>query len=218
MLLSAPIRQQNKKKKAFTLIEMLVVFLISTIVLGLIFDLHHTGLMRFLGVSNRIEGEQAVRILLTRIRHELRSAIGLIRIDQNGQQFTIPLRDNEKTMDNGSGQEVPLIYQMQYQFDSDSNSVQIRRLDAAGSIVWERPFLGGDMKLHSLFCMDTSENNRILFQYYRVILELEYYDIKLAKKANTGGNRKIIHTTCTVYPRFINQELRIEVPQEGGAL
>lgn len=218
MFLSAPTHQQNKNKKAFTLIEMLVVFLISTMVLGLIFDLHHTGVMRFLGVSNRIEGEQAVRILLTRIRHELRSAIGLIRIDQNGQQFTIPLRDNEKTMDNGSGQEVPLIYQMQYQFDADSNTVQIRRLDAAGSIVWERPFLGGDMKLHSLFCMDTSENNRILFQYYRVILELEYYDIKLAQKANTGANRKIIHTTCTVYPRFINQELRIEVPQEGGAL
>ena len=197
---------------------MLVVFLISTIVLGLIFDLHRTGMMRFLGVSNRVQGEQAVRILLTRVRHELRSAIGLVRIDQNGRQFTIPLRDSSKTMDNGAGQEVPLVYQMQYEFNPDTNSVMMRRLDAAGSLVTERLFLGGYMRVHSLFCMDTSENNRILFQYYRVILELEYYDIKLGKKQNTGGDRKIIHTTCTVYPRFINQELRIEVPQEGGAL
>ena len=198
---------------------MLVVFLISTIVLGLIFDLHHTGLMRYMGVSNRVQGEQAVRILLTRVRHELRSAIGLVRIDQNGRHSTMLLLDSSKTMDNGAGQEVPLVYQMQYEFNPDTNSVMMRRLDAAGSLVTERPFLGGDMKVHSLFCMDTSENNRILFQYYRVILELEYYDIKLGrKKKDSGGDRKIIHTTCTVYPRFINQELRIEVPQEGGAL
>lgn len=197
---------------------MLVVFLISTIVLGLIFDLHHTGLMRFLGVSNRLQGEQAIRILLTRVRHELRSTIGLVRIDEHGRRFTIVLRDNSQTMDNGSGQEVALVYQMQYEFDPDTNSIMMRRLDAAGSLIRERPFLGGDVKIHSLFCMDTSENNRILFQYYRVILELEYYDIKLGKKKNSGSDRKIIHTTCTVYPRFINQELRIEVPQEGGAL
>ena len=211
----------SKRKTGFTLVEMLVVFLISTVVLGLIFDLHHTGLLRFLGVRNRVEGEQAIRILLTRVRHELRSAIGLIRIDQDGRMFTIPLRDVDKTMDDGSGNQIPLIYQMQYEFRPDDNKIMVRRLDAAGSVISERPFLGGDVKIHSLFCMDTSENNRILFQYYRIILELEYYDVKLGRskgQSGEGQNRKVIHTTCTVYPRFINQELRIEVPQDGGAL
>jgi len=211
----------RRRSRAFTLAEILVVFLISAIVLNLFYDLHFGSMIRYWAVTRRLEGEQAVRILLTRIRQELRAAVGLVTIDKQGKQLTIPLRDPVKAMRDGQGNEVPLIYQSQYEFDPSEKTIIVRKLDASGTVVEQRLWLGGRAMLENFLCMATSENDRILFQYYRVVIEVDYYDVKTSdrKKLMRGqGASKLIHATCTVYPRFINQELRIEVPQEGGVL
>ena len=212
---------KSRGKRGFTLVEMLIVFLISAVVLGLIYDMHFTSMIRYWVVTRRIEGEQAVRILLTRIRQELRAAVGLVTIDKNGKQITIPLRDPNTLVEDSSGNKTPKIYQSQYEFKPSDNTIVFRKLDAQGSVEEERLWLGGRAMLENFLCMATSENDRILFQYYRVIIEVDYYDVKASerKKVLRGKSRgKLIHATCTVYPRFINQELRIEVPQEGGCL
>ncbi len=211
----------RKRKKGFTLVEMLVVFLISAIVLALFYDMHFMSMIRYWAVTRRIEGEQAVRILLTRIRQELRAAVGLVTIDKQGKQLTIPLRDSFRVGKDAQGNEVPLIYQSQYEFDPAEKTIWYRKLDAQGSVIEQRLWLGGRAMIENFLCMATSENDRILFQYYRVIIEVDYYDVKAKdrkKVLHKQADGKLIHATCTVYPRFINQELRIEVPQEGGCL
>ena len=211
----------RKRNRGFTLAEVLVVFLISAIVLALFYDMHFTAMIRYWAVTRRIEGEQAVRILLTRIRQELRAAVGLVTIDKQGKQLTIPLRDSFNVGKDEQGNEVPLIYQSQYEFNPAEKTIIYRKLDAQGNVVEQRLWLGGRAMIENFLCMATSENDRILFQYYRVIIEVDYYDVKAKdrKKVMRGEARgKLIHATCTVYPRFINQELRIEVPQEGGCL
>lgn len=206
-----------RRRRGFTLAEMLVVFLVSTIVLTLFYDLHFGSMIRYWAVTRRIEGEQAVRILLARIRQELRSTVGLAQIDKQGRQITIPLMDPSRRTEDGS----PQFYYHQYEFDGVEKTIVFRKLDASSSVISSSLWLGGRAMLENFLCMATSENDRILFQYYRVIIEVDYYDIKARdKRTLKPGERpaKLIHATCTVYPRRINQELRIDVPQEGGCL
>jgi len=213
------VRGGQRSVRAFTLVEMLVVFLLSSIVLGLFFDMFYSGSLRFWGVMGRIEGEQAIRILLARLRHELKTSVGLVDISKQGRQLTIPLINMMKTTGDDSESAV---YFMQYEYEPVEKSILVRRLDASGTVVNQRLWLGGRAPIENFICFSTSENDRILFQYYRVIIEVDYFDIKLRDKikaaSDGGGRRKLIHATCTVYPRRINMELRIEVPQEGGTL
>ena len=88
--------------------------------------------------------------------------------------------------------------------------------------IWQKLWLGGNNQIMRFKCYDTGENERILFQYYRVIIELDHYEVKMKDAiAHVPTAEEIardsVHLTTTIYPRRVNMELRIEVPQEGGS-
>ncbi len=205
------------RRRAFTLVEVLIVFFLASLVLAALYDFYYGGMLRWWVVSRKLKGEQAVRILLSRMRYELRSAVAPVVIEKEGQMISIPLRDPRRPPSD------PMhFYFSQYEFDPENQRIIYRKYDSKGlasSPVEERPFLGGDTPIVRFFCTDTSENERILFQFYRVTVELSYYDItfKSRSRSSSGGREdeaKTITVTTTVYPRRVNMELRIEVPQE----
>lgn len=211
-------------RRAHTLIEMLLVFALSSVCLGLLYQLFFSGRLRGAGVLRRIEGEQAVRILLARVRQELRHAVRPIHISQFGtSMFAIPLMDPAGSDDDPSN---PRFYFSRYTFDRDKKQIlfeKVAGLDPeSGDVLQSRIWMGGDTPVHDILVEHTSDNNRILFQYYRVIIRVSYYDIRIKDRGKTvdenGEPTNLIHVSTTVYPRRINHELRIEVPQEGSLL
>lgn len=212
------------RRRAFTLMEMLVVFTVAAIALGLLYELFYTLLIRTNAVLVRVEGETAVRILLSRIRQELRHAVRPVEISNFGTtQLTIPLMNPAGDDEDPSN---PRLYFSRYTFEREARRILYERIGGVsaqdGEILESRVWMGGDTPVHSLSVEHTSENERILFQYYRVIVRVAYFDVKIRDKGKStdesGEPKNLIHVSTTVYPRRINHELRIEVPQEGSML
>jgi prepilin-type N-terminal cleavage/methylation domain-containing protein len=206
-------------RRAFTLVEIVVVLILMGITLVILYQIFYQMAFRQLAVQKRAEGQMAVRILLVRLRHELKRAIGVVHIANQNQLIRIPLEDRSKKSDDQSR-----YYFMEYEFRKERNSIMVRRMDRdPNNVVSEYLWLGGQNQIMRFKCYDTGENERILFQYYRVIIEVDHYEVKmrdtLAAKAVSEEERKkeYVHLTTTVYPRRVNMELRIEVPQEGGS-
>lgn len=213
---------RRRTVRAYTLIEMLVVFVVASIALTILFDMWHSGALRIAGVSRRIEGEAAVRILLARIRQELRHSIAPATSSSFGESsLEIPLVDPTKDPEDPARRFVS-----KYIFRRDQREIVYERWPqesvGVGTPLERRLWLGGDTPVQEFSVEATGENERILFQYYRVIVKLSYFDQKIrdtAKSADQGNQpQNLIHVSTTVFPRRINQELKIEVPQEGGYL
>ncbi len=212
-----------------TLVEILFVMILTSIVMILFYGMFTSTSIRAVGLQKRADGQEAVRILLARIRQELKSAIGLVDIQKNGRILTIPLEDRSREPD-----DLRRFYYSQYEYNPDQKEVIYRKLNRQrGGPLEERLWLGGKTQILNFYAFATSENERILFQYYRVVLELDHFDVKLKPKktkeelAASGGGyvdpadlnpREVVHSITTVYPRRVNMELRIEVPQEGGSI
>lgn len=214
--------RRRPRRRAHTLVEILVVFALSAVCLGILYDMWHTGWFRVMGVSRRAEGEMAVRILLARVRQELRHAIAPVEASNFGtSSLAIPLLDPVRERDD------PLRrYYSKYIFDKETSTIVYEKWPAdsldQGAPVERRTWLGGNTPVAEFQVRHTSENERILFQYYRVIVDVSYYDVKI-KDSGKGADAQrdpanLISISATVYPRRINQELRIEVPQEGSYL
>lgn len=203
----------RKRRGGFTLVEMIVVFCLTAIVLTLLYDAFYTGAIRNWLVARKVEGQMAIRILLTRLRLELKSAIGTVFIEKNGQMMTIPLENQTTARDDPNR-----LYFSQYEFDEEKHSIVYRKFGPRGPEgppIEERVWLGGRSEIQNFLCIDTTENEQILFQYYRVMIELTHYDVKTSqRKLESGEKRELITVQTTVYPRRVNMELRIEVPQD----
>lgn len=203
--------------------EMLLVFILGSMTLVLLYQIYYTVVIRANAVSRRVEGEMAVRILMARIRQELRHAVSPVEISNFGvTTLAIPLLNPAGSDEDPNN---PRLYLSRYTFDQEERRILYEKWPSNGMDQGEplerRIWMGGETPVASLSVEHTNENERILFQYYRVIVRVSYFDVKIKDKGKTvdnenQGNR--IHVSTTVYPRRINHELRIEVPQEGGFL
>ena len=203
----------RRRRPGFTLVEILVVFCLTAIVLSLLYDAFFVGSIRNWLVARKVEGQMAIRILLTKLRLELKSAIGTVFIEKNGQMITIPLENQWVAHDDPNR-----LYFSQYEFDEETHTITYRKYGPRGPEgppLEEREWLGGRSQIQNFLCIDTTENEQILFQYYRVMIEVTHYDVKTStRKMETGEKRELITVQTTVYPRRVNMELRIEVPQD----
>jgi hypothetical protein len=214
----------RRRRLAHTLVEMLLVFALAAMTLVLLYQLYYTVSIRYAAVSRRVEGEMAVRILMTRIRQELRHAIRPVEISNFGvTTLAIPLLDPSGSDETPSH---PRLYYSKYTFDQEKRQILYERWPATsldqGEPLQRRIWMGGETPVRELSVEHTGENERILFQYYRVIVRVAFFDVKIKKSRRQADGKKnsenLIHVSTTVYPRRVNQELRIEVPQEGGFL
>lgn len=206
------------KRRGFTMAEMMVVMILMGITLVILYQIFYAMAYRQVAVQKRAEGQMAVRILLVRLRHELKRAVGVVTIGKQNQLIQIWLEDPSKKRD-----DLDFHYFMEYEYMPDKKSIVVRRLNYDKKVVSESLWLGGDNQIMRFKCFDTGENERILFQYYRVIIEIDHYEVKMrdavsAAPSNGQEEKKdYVKLTTTIYPRRVNMELRIEVPQEGGS-
>ncbi|MBI4872572.1 MAG: hypothetical protein HY814_13510 [Candidatus Riflebacteria bacterium] len=219
----------RRQRRAITLIEMLFIMVLTTIVFILFQQIFSTTSIRAIGLGKRADGQESVRILTARIRQELKAAVGLVEIQQNGRLLTIPLEDRRFEPEH-----LNRYYYSQYEYNPDQKEIIYRKLNRdKGGPLEERLWLGGKTQVLNFYATATSENERILFQYYRVVVQIDHFDVKLKPKkskeemeAEEGvvtdpskiDPRDVVHTATTVYPRRVNMELRIEVPQDGGSI
>ncbi|MBI4866149.1 MAG: type II secretion system protein [Candidatus Wallbacteria bacterium] len=219
----------RRRVAGFTIVEMLFIMILMGIVMVLLYTVFGGTAIRVIGVAKRADGQEAVRILLHRIRQELKSAVGLVDIQNNGRSLIIPLEDRTRPPD-----DLRRFYFSQYDFDAEHKEIHYQKLNRdRGGPLESRIWLGGQTHVLDFRAFSTSDNERILFQYYRVVVEIDHFDIKLKPNKTKeeleaeGGTvtdptkinpRDVVHSTATVYPRRVNMELRIEVPQEGGTL
>ncbi len=222
MALRVPGTGPRPRRRGFTLIEILIVFVLSAICLSVLYDMYYSGAIRVGFATRKVEGEIAVRILLARIRQELRHAVAPVVASSFGTStLAIPLLDPSR------GNDDPLRrYYSKYTFNREQQTILYEKwpMDSLdmGEPAERRIWLGGQTPVDKFQVRHTSENERILFQYYRVIVDVAYYDVKIKdfKQAadGQGDPKNLIQLSTTVYPRRINQELRIEVPQDGSLL
>jgi type II secretory pathway pseudopilin PulG len=201
---------------AFTVVEMLVVIVMFSITLTILFTIFSQLLFRVQAVQMRAEGQQAVRLLLLRMRHELKRASTIVQIEKSNQLLRIPLQDPTRRPE-----DTEYDYFREYEYLPDRKEIVVRKLNRDKKLVDEQLWLGGRNQIWKFKCYDTGENERILFQYYRVIIEVDHYEVTMSEvmKRTAAADQKtrVVHLTTTVYPRRVNMELRIEVPQEGGS-
>lgn len=206
-----------RKRSGFTLIEMVVVMILTGITLVILYQIFHGLMFRSVAVQKRAEGQMAVRLLLVRLRHELKRAVSVVWIAKANQLIQIPLEDRSRKLEDPER-----YYFKEYEYSKEHGSIMVRKLNRDKKLIEEHLWLGGDNHILKFKCFDTGENERILFQYYRVIVEVEHYEVKMRdtgqKKPTLEEQKKdSVLLTTTVYPRRVNMELRIEVPQEGGS-
>lgn len=205
------------RRRGFTVLEITVVLILMGITLMILYQIFYSMMFRTVAVQKRAEGQMAVRILLVRLRHELKRAVGVVSIGKQNQLIQIWLEDPSKKRE-----DLDFHYFMEYEFQPEKKSIIVRRLNHDKKEVESSLWLGGDNQIMRFKCYDTGENERILFQYYRVIIEIDHYEVKMRESTATtpGGEeekKETVKLTTTIYPRRVNMELRIEVPQEGGS-
>lgn len=205
-------------RRGYTLVEISVVLILMGMTLVILYTIFNQLLFRVVVVQKRAEGQMAVRTLLVRLRHELKRAISVVSIAKQNQLLQIPLEDTSRKKDDPER-----FYFKEYEFAPQQSSIIVRQLNVDKKVVEEHLWLGGENQILRFKCFDTGENARILFQYYRVILEVDHYELKMKDTGRGAGTsaearkKDVVHLTTTVYPRRVNMELRIEVPQEGGS-
>ena len=97
-----------------------------------------------------------------------------MQVEKSNQLLRIPLEDRTRKLDDPER-----YYFSEYEYLPSSHDMMVRKLDREQHRLEERLWLGGNNQVFKFKCYDTGENERILFQYYRVIIDLEHYEIKM---------------------------------------
>lgn len=203
------------RRRGFTIVEMVVVMILMGITLVILYEIYYGIAGRAQLFTKRAEGQMSVRILLVKMRYELKKAVQPVHIGKQNQMIEIMLSDQSRKPDDPDR-----FYFMEYEYMPESFSMVERRKNHEKKVVDERLWLGGSNQIMRFKCYDTNENDRILYQFYRVVVELDHYEIKMRDAIHQPGaadeKKQSVRLTTTVYPRRVNMELRIEVPQEPG--
>ncbi|MCJ8347843.1 prepilin-type N-terminal cleavage/methylation domain-containing protein [bacterium] len=209
-----------RNKKAFTLIEMLISFLLAMSILSVFYFMHITYQNRFVKLMKKVKGQQAVRLFLTKLRQELKASTEVYvptrPADSNSVPFEwqgSPRRDvlvlflGRSNINDYNG------YAVKYEYIESAKAIKYSRYQNRVELINERMFLGGDTQILSFEVFPTDLNEQILMQKFQVYAQIGYYDI--TRKEKKGKNELIVpkYAHLSVYPRAINTSLLIDVPQ-----
>ncbi|PCJ20355.1 MAG: hypothetical protein COB02_04795 [Candidatus Cloacimonadota bacterium] len=209
----------NKNKKAFTLIEMLISFLLAMSILSVFYFMHMTYQNRLIKLIKKVKGQQAVRLFLTKLRQELKAAT----------EIYVPTRQADSSVpyewQGDSRRDVVVLflgrsnihdyegYAVKYEYIQEKKAIKYSEYKNRTELIRQGIFLGGDTQILAFGVYPTDLNEQILMQKFQVHVEIGYFDI--TRKGKTVENELMVPKVAylSVYPRAINTSLLIDVPQ-----
>lgn len=213
----------DARKFGFTLIELLIGFLLAMFILSVFYLMHGTYQVRLVKLIQKSRGQQAVRLLMTKLRQELKGAVkvyvptgprGSDDSSVGDHQFSEARNDILVIqMGRTNIRDYPG-YTVQYEFLRDKKAILYKEFKNGNELISERIFLGGNTQILGFHVRQTDKTEQILIQKHKVDVEIEYFDT--AKQVKTSSSHELIiplRANLTVYPRPINMLLRIDVPQ-----
>ncbi len=194
----------RSKRGAFTLIEMLIAFAIAMFILSVFYLMYGTYQNRLIKVIQKSQGQQAVRLLSTKIRQELKSAIGVVIPKSNTRTEAIRILMGEQFGHQN--------YSVEYSYVREKKAIEFIERDG-DRVIRQGIFLGGQTQILGFLTGSNQVDQQILTQKHRIDITIEYYDTVQVK--TVGGKQEIrpMVALITVYPRYTNMLLRIDVPQ-----
>ncbi len=197
--------QEMRTQTGFTLVEMLIAFVIGMTILGTFYMMQGTFSRRLIKVIQKSQGQQAVRLLTTKMRIELKSAIGVEDPNPNDG-----LTDSIRIyLGRHFGHEN---FSIEYSYVRDRKAIQFVERDG-DRVIQEGLFLGGQTQILGFYAASNDINEQILTQKHRVSVTIEYFD---TTKRNENGRFELLEPQAallSVYPRYTNMKLKIDVPQ-----
>ncbi|MBW7874959.1 MAG: type II secretion system protein [Candidatus Cloacimonetes bacterium] len=193
-----------KKRGAFTLIEMLIAFAIAMFILSVFYLMYGTYQNRLIKVIQKSQGQQAVRLLSTKIRQELKSAIGVVIPESNTQTEAIRILMGEQFGHQN--------YSVEYSYVREKKAIAFVERDG-DSIIRQGIFLGGQTQILGFYTGSNQVDQQILTQKHRIDITIEYFDTVQTKTVEGKQEIRPMVALVTVYPRYTNMLLRIDVPQ-----
>ena len=185
--------------------------------------MHGTYQVRLVKLIQKSRGQQAVRLLLTKLRQELKGAVkvyiptgprGANDSELGDHQFSETRNDilviqmGRTNIRDYSG------YTVQYEFLRDKKAILYKEFKNGNELLKERMFLGGNTQILGFHVRQTDKTEQILIQKHKVDVEIEYFDTAKQGSGSRGQEMIIpLRANLTVYPRPINMLLRIDVPQ-----
>ncbi len=210
-------------RKGFTLIELLIGFLLAMFILSVFYLMHGTYQVRLVKLIQKSRGQQAVRLLMTKLRQELKGAVKVYVPTGPQSMDEAPLGDHQF---NETRNDILVIqmgrsnirdypgYTVQYEYLRDKKAILYKEFKNGNQLVKERLFLGGNTQILGFHVRQTDKTEQILIQKHKVDVELEYFDTAKLTKSSDGREMVVpLRANLTVYPRPINMLLRIDVPQ-----
>jgi hypothetical protein len=213
-----------KKRKAFTLVEMLIGFLLAMCIMGVFYFMHGTYQYRLVRVMQKSQGQQAVRLFLTKLRQELKESLA-VYIPAGGPpsgdfanlpyDYTGPANDVILLMLGRSELHDHPDYVIKYEYIKDKKAIRFSEYANKNQLLGTpRLFLAGNNQILGFHAQQTGLNEQILTQKCRVDVEVEYFDTAKVKDYGQANKRVVpMKANLSVYPRAINMGLRIDVPQ-----
>ena len=211
-----------RRKRGFTLIEMLVSFFLATFILSVFYMMHGTYQSRLIKVIQKSRGQQAVRLFLTKLRQELKGALEVYvpNSPPGGNALDLPHVYTEPRNDilvivlgRSNIHDYPG-FTIKYEYIQEKKAIKFAEYKNRNELIRQGLFLGGLTQILGFHAQQTDKTEQILIQKHKVDVELEYYDMeKRGKKASDKRLILPLKATLTVFPRPINMLLRIDVPQ-----
>ena len=213
----------KSRRKGFTLIELLIGFLLAMFILSVFYLMHGTYQIRLVKLIQKARGQQAVRLLMTKLRQELKGAVKVYvpTGPQASQEAAIgdhqfnEIRNDILVIQMGRSniRDYPG-YTVQYEYLRDKKAILYKEFKNGNQLITERLFLGGNTQILGFHVRQTDKTEQILIQKHKVDVELEYFDTAKLTKGSDGREMVVpLRANLTVYPRPINMLLRIDVPQ-----
>lgn len=213
----------KSRRSGFTLIELLIGFLLAMFILSVFYLMHGTYQVRLVKLIQKSRGQQAVRLLLTKLRQELKGAVkvyiptgprGSNDAELGDHQFSETRNDILVIQMGRTNTRDYSGYTVQYEFIRDKKAILYKEFKNGNELLSERMFLGGSTQILGFHVRQTDKTEQILIQKHKVDVEIEYFDTAKQTKDSRGHEMIVpLRANLTVYPRPINMLLRIDVPQ-----
>jgi len=202
---------------------MLVAFLLATFIMGIFYMMHGTYQVRLIKVIQKSRGQQAVRLLMTKLRQELKAATSVYipssppspEYQDLPYVYTEPRNDVIIILQGRSNLRDYPGYTVKYEFIREKKAIRFSEYKNRNQLIRQGLFLGGLTQLLSFHAQQSDKTEQILIQKHKVYVEVEYYDIE-KRGEKFGDSRELVvplKASLTVYPRPINMLLKIDVPQ-----
>jgi competence protein ComGF len=202
---------KKNRVSGFTLIEFLIAFSLSMFILGVFYMMYGTYQGRLIKMIQKARGQQAVRLLLTKMRQELKTAVK-IEIPENTYTTGLPNSCVKIYMGYSNLRDIDG-YAMQYCLVKETGAIHYLEFANDSDVQKEANFLGGLTQIQNFYVHQSSLNEQIMTQKHRVDVEIDYYDSVKTERGSDAKLYRPMSAKMSVYPRTTNMSLKIDVPQ-----